>query len=57
MGVMKWLGTPGQWSKRGAWGQKDEVAWQYHAENGTAFTVSYSGSLLAKNHTADKIKG
>jgi len=56
MGVMKWLGTPGQWSKRGAWGQKDEVAWQYHAENGTAFTVSYSGSLLAKNHT-DKIKG
>ena len=46
MGRLKWLGTPGQWSDWETWGQDNEVAWQYHSENGTSYTVSYSGSVL-----------
>lgn len=39
----QYLGTTGNWSEEKPWGHIGEVAWQYQKENGTAYTVSYSG--------------
>lgn len=34
--------TGGVWSPAKSWGNVGEVAWQYHVENQTAYTISYN---------------